>query len=59
MTERLRRWNEVLVSERGAAVVKGLLVGSLCLLMVVAVIDARAGRLGGGPAPAAFAAAPR
>ncbi len=54
----LRRMHESIVSEAGAAVVKYLLVASLCALMSVAVVDARQGRFGRGPvAPAAFSAA--
>ena len=32
----LRRMNRALISERGAAVVKGVLVAALCLMMIVA-----------------------
>ena len=53
----LRRLNRALISERGAAIMKGVLVASLCLLMIEAVVDARAGRF--GPSPAAFTAAAR
>ena len=53
----LHRWNQALISERGAAVIKYLLVGSLSVLMLVAVVDARQGRF--GPSAAAFAAARR
>jgi hypothetical protein len=53
----LRRLHRAVVSERGGAVVKYLLVVSLCALMAVAVVDARAGRF--SPGPAAFTAAAR
>lgn len=51
----LRRLNQALISERGALVFKYGLVLSLCGLMVAAVVDARSGNF--GPGPAAFAAA--
>jgi hypothetical protein len=50
----LRRLNQALISERGALAFKYALVLSLCGLMVVAVVDARRGQF--GPGPAAFAA---
>jgi hypothetical protein len=53
----LRRINRALISERGAAIVKGALVAALCLLMILAVVDARSGRF--GPSPAAFTATAR
>jgi len=53
----LRRINGALISERGAAVFKYALVGALCLLTIAAVVDARQGRF--GPGPAAFAKAAR
>jgi hypothetical protein len=54
---RLRLIHQAIVSERGGVVVKYALVVSLCVLMAVAVVDARAGRFSAGPA--AFTAAPR
>jgi hypothetical protein len=55
--EFLRRLNRAVVSEPAAAVIKYCLVASLCCLLAVALLDARQGRF--GPGPAAFAAARR
>jgi hypothetical protein len=55
----LHRLNQALISERGCALVKCLLVLSLSGLMAVAVADAARGGFGPAPtAPAVFAVQP-